>query len=151
MSAHTPGKATEKDIDRWQRLTYVRPDGPWELGNGGSFDRQEVRPISDEMMAELAAWLHLGYTPWNGRSMPLSTGDRQFMYMLYFSAQGLVTRMRAAERQAAAVPLMLEALRRVTDRMERVFDLEYGIGTGKADPAVKAARAAIAAATGEKA
>lgn len=88
---------SEKDINRWQALTYIRPDGPWDMGCGGSFDRQEVRPISDELMAELAHWLKMGYTPWNGRSMPLSPGDRQFMFLLYFSVQGLVSRVRAAE------------------------------------------------------
>jgi hypothetical protein len=96
-----PPVATEKDINRWQAAIQERPEGPWIMGNGGSFDRTEIKPISDEMLAELAHWLHMGYTPWNGRSMPLSPRDRQFMYLLYFSVQGLVARMRAAEKAAA--------------------------------------------------
>jgi hypothetical protein len=95
-----PPVATEKDINRWQAEIQERPEGPWVLGNGGSFDRTTIKPISDEMLAELAHWLHMGYTPWNGRSMPLSSRDRQFMYLLYFSVQGLVSRMRAAEKAA---------------------------------------------------
>jgi hypothetical protein len=97
-----PAEATENDINRWQELIQQRPEGPWVMGNGGSFDRTEIRPISDQMMAELAEWLKIGYTPWNGRSMPLSKGDRQFMFMLYFSVQGLVSRVRQAEKEASS-------------------------------------------------
>jgi len=94
-------KINEKDINRWQALIQERPEGPWEMGNGGSFDRTVIKPISDDMLAELANWLRLGYTPWNGRSIPLNAGDRQFMYMLYFSVQGLIARVRAAEKALA--------------------------------------------------
>lgn len=103
-----PRKATEKDINRWHDLIEQRPEGPWIMGNGGSFDRTEIRPISDEMMLELAEWLKMGYTPWNGRSMPLSAGDRQFMFMLYYSVQGLVARVRAAEKELASRPQGLD-------------------------------------------
>ena len=34
--------------------------------------------------------------------MPLSASDREYMYLLYFSMQGLVSRMRKAEAAAAA-------------------------------------------------
>lgn len=94
-------KVREKDIDRWQSLIQTKPAGPWEMGCGGSFDRTTINPISDDMLAELSQWLRMGYTPWNGRSMPLSPGDRQFMYMLYFSVQGLIARVRVAEKAAA--------------------------------------------------
>ena len=51
-----PPVATEKDINRWQAEIQERPEGPWVLGNGGSFDRTTIKPISDEMLAELAHW-----------------------------------------------------------------------------------------------
>lgn len=89
----------DRDIERWSAMILQRPEGPWELGNGGSFDRQGVRPISDEMLEELALWLRMGYTPWNSRSMPLMPADRQLMYLLYYSVQGLVSRVRTAERE----------------------------------------------------
>ncbi|QQN29314.1 hypothetical protein [Pseudomonas syringae group genomosp. 3] len=91
-----PPRATEKDIERWHALIAESPEGPWVMGNGGSFDRQGVKPISDELMSELGQWLRMGYTPWNGRSV--SPTDRQFMYLLYYSVQGLVSRVRRAER-----------------------------------------------------
>lgn len=90
-------RATEKDIERWHALIAESPNGPWVLGNGGSFDRQGVKPISDDLMSELGQWLRMGYTPWNGRSV--SPSDRQFMYLLYYSVQGLVSRVRHAERE----------------------------------------------------
>lgn len=100
-SGAVPPKVSEKDIERWQALIQERPAGPWEMSgpHGSSYDRTVNRPISDDLLAELAQWLRMGYTPWNGRSMPLSPGDRQFMYLLYFSVQGLIARMRAAEKQ----------------------------------------------------
>lgn len=97
-----PPKINERDINRWQALIQERPEGPWEMGCGGSFDRTIIKPISDDMLAELADWLRTGYTPWNGRSMPLSAGDRQYMFMLYFSVQGLIARVRASEKALAA-------------------------------------------------
>lgn len=95
QQGETP-RATEKDIERWHALIAESPEGPWVMGNGGSFDRQVVKPISDELMSELGQWLRMGYTPWNGRSV--SPTDRQFMYLLYYSVQGLVSRVRSAER-----------------------------------------------------
>lgn len=95
---------TDKDINRWQALITQRPEGPWEMSgpHGSSYDRTVNLPISDEMLEELALWLRMGYTPWNGRSMPLSPKDREFMFLLYYSVQGLVARVRAAEQDAAA-------------------------------------------------
>lgn len=102
-SGAVPPKVSEKDIERWQALIQEKPEGPWEMDGprGSSYDRIVNRPISDDMLAELAQWLRIGYTPWNGRSMPLSPGDRQFMCLLYFSVQGLIARMRLAEKDAA--------------------------------------------------
>lgn len=93
---------SEKDINRWQALIAKRPEGPLEMSgpHGSSYDRTVNAPISDDMLAELAEWLKMGYTPWNGRSMPLSPGDRQFMYLLYYSVQGLIARVRPAEKAA---------------------------------------------------
>ena len=104
-------KATDKDIERWQAAILAKPEGPWTMGNGGSFDRTAIKPISDEMLEELAMWLRMGYTPWNGsRLMP---GDRQFMYLLYYSVQGLVSRMRIAERATQGVIGLMEALEQI--------------------------------------
>lgn len=94
-----PPRIDASDIERWHAMIAERPEGPWVMGNGGSFDRQGIKPISDDLMAELAQWLRLGYTPWNGRTTPLSPGDRQFMYLLYYSVQGLVSRVRHAEQR----------------------------------------------------
>lgn len=93
----------ESDINRWAALIQERPEGPWEMGCGGSFDRTKINPISDAMMEELAQYLKNGYTPWNGRSMPLSGRDREYMFLLYYCAQGLVSRVRQAERLAQPV------------------------------------------------
>lgn len=92
-------KLPSPQINRWQDHILDMPKGPWDIGNGGSFDRTRINPISDEMLEELALWLRLGYTPWNGTSVPLSDQDRQFMYLLYYSVQGLISRVRTAERE----------------------------------------------------
>lgn len=94
---------SEKDINRW--LATITPSDkaprPWTLGSGGSWDMLEVQPIPDDMLAELAQRYHYAGTPWNCRSMPLSASDREYMYLLYTSMQGLVARMRQAEKAAA--------------------------------------------------
>lgn len=96
---------SEKDIERWHATVTPRDKAPqpWTLGSGGSWDMLEVQPIPDSMLAELAQRYHYAGTPWNCRSMPLSAGDREYMYLLYSSMQGLVARMRQAERQAADI------------------------------------------------
>jgi hypothetical protein len=94
---------SEKDINRWLNTITPRDKAPqpWTLGSGGSWDMQEVQPIPDAMLAELAERYYYAGTPWNCRSMPLSDSDREYMYLLYTSMQGLVARMRLAEKRAA--------------------------------------------------
>lgn len=94
-------KGSEEDIHRWAALILKKKDGPWTVGNGGSFDRIGIAPISDAMLEELAHWLRIGYTPWNGMNTPLRPADRQYMYLLYYSVQGLVARIRHAERASS--------------------------------------------------
>lgn len=60
----------------------------------------DVQPIPDEMLAELAQMYHYSGSPWNCKSMPLSDRDREYMYLLYYSMQGFVARLRQAERQS---------------------------------------------------
>ena len=68
----------EKDINRWQETILPRDlTKPWVMGPGGSFDMQEVQPIPDSMLAELAQRYNAHGGPWNSRSMPLSAGDRE--------------------------------------------------------------------------
>lgn len=100
-------KTPSPSISRWQDQTLDMPSGPWIVDNGGSFDRTRIKPISDEMLEELALWLRLGYTPWNGQTLPLSDSDRQFMYLLYYSVQGLISRVRTVE---AARPILTSEL-----------------------------------------
>jgi len=94
---------SEKDINRWHATITPRDKAPqpWTLGSGGSWDMLQVQPIPDAMLAELAQRYHYAGTPWNCRSMPLSDGDREYMYLLYSCMQGLVARMRLAEKAAA--------------------------------------------------
>lgn len=93
---------SEKDINRWQATITPRDTSkPWTLGSGGSFDMQDVKPIPDEMLVELARCENYMGAPWNCRSLPLSVSDREYMYLLYFSSKGLVARMRLAEKEAA--------------------------------------------------
>lgn len=93
---------SEKDINRWQATITPRDlTKTWTLGSGGSWDMMNVQPIPDDMLAELAQRYHSAGTPWNCRSMPLSPGDREYMYLLYYSMQGLVSRMLRAERRVA--------------------------------------------------
>lgn len=96
FKSNPPPQIRSTDIDRWHKATMEAPEGPWNIANGGSFDRTRIKPISDEMLEELAHWFRMGYTPWNGRHC--STADRQYMYLLYYSVQGLVSRVRTAER-----------------------------------------------------
>ena len=96
---------SEKDINRWQDTITPRDKAPqpWTIGSGGSWDMTQVQPIPDAMLAELAERYHYAGTPWNCRSMPLSAGDREYMYLLYSSMQGVVARMRAAEQDAERI------------------------------------------------
>ena len=108
---------TEKDINRWQQTILPHdPKKPWVMGPGGSFDMQEVHPIPDSMLSELAQMYNSHGCPWNSRSMPLSPGDREYMYLLHYSMQGLVARMRIAEKQAAAAPDLAMMVRRLCSR-----------------------------------
>jgi hypothetical protein len=93
---------SEKDINRWQDTITPRDlSKPWTIGSGGSWDMQKVEPIPDSMLTELAQRYHTAGTPWNCRSLPLSAADREYMYLLYYSMQGLVSRMLRAERRVA--------------------------------------------------
>ena len=95
---------SERDINRWQDTITPRDTSkPWTLGPGGSFDMMNVQPIPDSMLAELAKLYNSHGCPWNCRSLPLSPSDREYMYLLYYSMQGLVARMRLAEKDAAAL------------------------------------------------
>lgn len=94
---------SEKYINRWHETItpYSKAPHPWTVKSGGSWDMLEVQPIPDEMLSELMQRYYCGGTPWNCRSMPLSANDREYMYLLYYSMQGLVARMRRAELQTA--------------------------------------------------
>jgi hypothetical protein len=94
---------SEKDINRWRDTITPRDKAPqpWTIKSGGSWDMLEVQPIPDSMLAELAERYYYAGTPWNCRSMPLSASDREYMYLLYYSMQGLVARMRQAEKKEA--------------------------------------------------
>lgn len=94
---------SEKNIRRWgETITPRDTSAPWVMGPGGSFDMLEVQPIPDEMLAELTQAFAYSGTPWNCRSLPLSPSDREYMYLLYYSMQGLIARMRAAEKELSA-------------------------------------------------
>ncbi len=97
---------SEKDINRWQDTVTPRTPGEWKMGSGGSWDMTDVQPVPDEMLAELARHYYSAGCPWNCRSMPLSDGDREYMFLLYFCMQGLIARMRKAEQAAAASQLV---------------------------------------------
>lgn len=94
---------SEEKIEKWQKAVMPERDTskPWTIGNGGSLDRTEPTPIPDDMMAELAVLYHSMGCPWNCKSMPLSDQDREYMYLLYYSMQGMVARIRAADRRIA--------------------------------------------------
>lgn len=94
---------SEKDINRWKETIapFSKAPHPWTLGDGGSWDMLDVQPIPDEMLSELAQRYHYSGAPWNCRSMPLSDGDREYMYLLYYSMQGLVARLIKAEHEVA--------------------------------------------------
>lgn len=121
----------EKDINRWQDAIIKRDTTkPWVMGPGGSFDMQEIQPIPDDMLAELAQRYNSHGCPWNCRSMPLSSSDREYMYLLYYSMQGLVARMRAAEKRAAPVGELAMMVRRLCsktpDGQPRITDATRG-------------------------
>jgi len=108
---------TERDINRWQETIIERDRSvPWVMGPGGSFDMQKIRPIPDDMLAELAQRYNSHGCPWNCSSMPLSPSDREYMYLLYYSMQGLVARMREAEQRAAELEAENAALRADAER-----------------------------------
>lgn len=104
---------SEKDINRWRDTITPRDKAPqpWTIKSGGSWDMLEVQPIPDSMLAELAERYYYAGTPWNCRSMPLSASDREYMYLLYYSMQGLVARMRQAEKKEAESAAELDRLR----------------------------------------
>lgn len=97
----------ENDINRWHDTITPREKAPqpWSIGSGGSWDMLDVQPIPDEMLAELMQRYQYSGTPWNCRSLPLSPNDREYMFLLFYSMQGLVARMRAAEKRADAAAL----------------------------------------------
>jgi hypothetical protein len=133
---------SEKDINRWH--ADLRRNGkPEPMGNGlVDFNRWEPAPITDEMLAELTQRFHYAGAPWNCRSMPLSPSDREYMFLLSFSMQGLVSRMRRSDEIVANV---LAALRGLANECELA-----GHGTDKDydwPKVMKAAREAIAKAT----
>jgi hypothetical protein len=105
---------SEKDIKRWQDTIapHDKAPHPWTVKSGGSWDMLDVQPIPDAMLAELAQVYQRIGTPWNCRSLPLSPADREYMYLLYFSMQGLVARMRRSDEVAAD---LLEALLALDD------------------------------------
>ena len=99
---------SERDIKRWQDTITPRDKAPqpWTIGSGGSWDMMEVQPVPDAMLAELAQRYQYAGTPWNCRSMPLSEADREYMYMLYYGMQGLVARLRLAEKRITELESM---------------------------------------------
>jgi hypothetical protein len=98
--------SADNQINRWHEMITPRNKAPqpWTMKSGGSWDMLDVQPIPDEMLAELAQRYYSAGAPWNCRSMPLSDADREYMFLLYYSMQGLVARMRKAE-QALALAL----------------------------------------------
>jgi hypothetical protein len=117
---------SEKDINRWQDTITPRDKAPqpWTIKSGGSWDMLEVQPIPDSMLAELAERYYYAGTPWNCRSMPLSASDREYMYLLYYSMQGLVARMRQAEKKEAESADELTRLRAEVEAL-RANDRRY--------------------------
>lgn len=123
---------SEKDIVRWHKTITPQDKAPqpWTIGSGGSWDMLEVQPIPDEMLAELAKLYSHSGTPWNCRSLPLSPSDREYMFLLYFSMQGLVARMRQAEQayqteHAARLAAQQELADRTKDAARLAFILEH--------------------------
>jgi len=136
---------SEKDINRWQDTITPRDKAPqpWTVKSGGSWDMLDVQPIPDAMLAELMQVYHRIGTPWNCRSLPLSPTDREHMFLLHYSMQGLVARMRRADAIAAE---LLEALILLEAEMVlsgNASSVDYGW-----KPAIEKTRAAIAKATG---
>jgi len=136
---------SERDINRWHDAVtpFDKAPKPWTIGSGGSWDMLPVQPIPDAMLAELAQRYHYAGTPWNCRSMPLSDGDREYMYLLYSSMQGLVARMRAEEKKVAE---LVVALQPFVTRNSSEDTVKLSVLTAD----VTRARAAIAAATGAR-
>ncbi len=120
---------SEKDVNRWHNTITPRDKAPqpWTLGSGGSWDMLEVQPIPDAMLSELAQRYHYAGTPWNCRSMPLSASDREYMYLLYSSMQGLVARMRQEERRAAEATANFLRAREWAERAGMLESLLRGV------------------------
>jgi len=130
---------SEKDINRWDDTITPnsRAPQPWTVKSGGSWDMLDVAPIPDAMLAELAQRYHYAGTPWNCRSMPLSAGDREYMYLLYFSMQGLVARMRALEKRLAGVVDVMQRCEANVDDCYRASDSEWTAQLAAAQRALK--------------
>ena len=117
---------SEKDISRWHNTITPRDEAPqpWTIGSGGSWDMLNVQPISDEMLAELAQRYQYSGTPWNCRSLPLSPNDREYMFLLYYSMQGLVARMRKSDALADKYrEALVEIANGATGYLDRDTDL----------------------------
>jgi hypothetical protein len=98
---------SEKDINRWH-ADLRRFSEPKRLANGlVDFNRWEPAPITDEMLAELTQLFSYSGAPWNCRSLPLTPSDREYMYLLYCSMQGIVSRMRQSDAFAAELLALL--------------------------------------------
>ena len=108
---------SEKDINRWYDAMRANHEGEWRMDSGEFWRTMDIPPISDSMLAELAQHYSYSGTPWNCHSMFLSDGDREYMYLLYFSMQGLVARMRQAEAQTS---VKAEEIRRLWTRFGKV-------------------------------
>lgn len=117
---------SEKDINRWQNMITPREKAPQPWTIGGSWDMLEVQPIPDSMLAELAKLYHSHGCPWNCRSLPLSPSDREYMYLLYYSMQGLVARMRLAEKKVAEVQAEAARAIEIADEAMLVQLRSYG-------------------------
>lgn len=118
---------SERDINRWSQA--VQPDSrrpaKWEIGSGKSWDMFDMAPIQDSMLSELAQRYYYGGTPWNCRSFPVTPGDREWMYLLYHSMEGLVARMRLGERVLGEVATLLRRCGSEITEAERATDDEW--------------------------
>ncbi|SKC78519.1 hypothetical protein SAMN05445504_2414 [Burkholderia sp. CF099] len=135
---------SEEDINRWANTVTPRDKAPqpWTIKSGGSWDMLDVQPIPDAMLAELAQVYHRIGTPWNCRSLPLMPNDREYMFLLYYSMQGLVARMRRSDA------LVAELLVVANDFEEALGELHLFCECGQEDCRTTRLRAALAKATG---
>lgn len=118
---------SEKDIKRWHDTITPssRAPQPWTVKSGGSWDMLDVVPIPDDMLAELAKLYSNHGCPWNCRSLPLSTSDREYMYLLYYSMQGLIARMRLGERMVDEALTLLKNCGSDVEEDKRATDEEW--------------------------